>query len=336
MMTRKTLVLVTLVTILALFVTACGTTGTKEDPAKTEPVTIKLAHVVNEKDGFHIAALKFKELVEQRTNGMVKIEIFPNASLGDERTLIEGMQVGTVHAGVITNGPVANFVPELGAFELPFMFASPAEAYKVLDGAVGQKVLAKLEGVNLKGLAYAERGFRNLTNSKKEVKTPADMKNLKIRVMENPVYIATFKALGANATPMAWTDCLTALQQGTIDGQENPVGVIHSYKLNESQKYLSLTRHTYAPAIIMMSKKVYDTLTKEQQEIVVKAAQEAAQNERQVNADAETTQLKELKERGMTINESPDIAAFQEAVKPVYAEYASKYGTLLDEIKAAK
>ena len=153
--------------ILAAFaLTGCG--GDKKPEAKTAqpagPQTIKLAHVVNEKDGFHVAALKFKELVEQRTQGKVKVELFPNAQLGDERTLIEGMQIGTVHMGVITNGPVANFLPEIAAFEMPFLFNSPAQAYKVLDGEVGQKVLAKLDAINLKGLAYAERGFRNLTN----------------------------------------------------------------------------------------------------------------------------------------------------------------------------
>jgi len=158
-----------------------------EGEATFEPMNIKIAHVVNENDGFHIAAEKFKELVEERTNGQVTIEIYPNASLGDERTLLEGMQMGTVDMGVITNGPVANFVEEIAVFELPFLFANAQEAYKVLDGPIGQELLKKLEDVNLKGLAYAERGFRNLTNSKRPVHTAADIEGLKIRVMENPV-----------------------------------------------------------------------------------------------------------------------------------------------------
>ncbi len=325
---------VSLLLILTFLVAACGG-GTKPAPAKNEPKTVKLAHVVNEKDGFHIAALKFKELVEQRTNGLVKIEIHPNASLGDERTLIEGMQLGTVQMGVITNGPVANFLPELAAFEMPFLFASPQEAYKVLDGEVGQKVLAKLDAINLKGLAYAERGFRNLTNSKKAVKAPGDMAGLKVRVMENPVYIDTFKSLGANAVPMAWTEALTALQQGTIDGQENPVNVIYAFKLNETQKYLSMTKHTYAPALFLMSKKVFDSFDKDTQAILVKAAQEAAQHERKWNAEQMDGQLKELKAKGMEIIE-PDSKAFQAAVKPVYDKYGAKFGTLLQDIEKAK
>ena len=322
--------------IAAMALSGCGGAEKKpEAKPAAGPQTIKLAHVVNEKDGFHIAALKFKELVEARTKGAVKVEVFPNASLGDERTLIEGMQIGTIAMGVITNGPVANFLPEIAAFEMPFMFASPEEAYKVLDGPVGQKVLAKLDAINLKGLAYAERGFRNLTNSKKVVKTPADMAGLKIRVMENPVYIDTFKTLGTNAVPMAWTEALTALQQGTIDGQENPVNVIYSFKLNETQKYLTMTKHSYAPALFLMSKKVFGSFNKETQDILVKAAQEAAVHERKWNAEQMTEQLKALKEKGMQITE-PDTAAFQAAVKPVYDKYGPKFGTLLEDINKAK
>ena len=322
--------------IAAMALSGCGGAEKKpEAKPAAGPQTIKLAHVVNEKDGFHIAALKFKELVEARTKGAVKVEVFPNASLGDERTLIEGMQIGTIAMGVITNGPVANFLPEIAAFEMPFMFASPEEAYKVLDGPVGQKVLAKLDAINLKGLAYAERGFRNLTNSKKVVKTPADMAGLKIRVMENPVFIDTFKTLGTNAVPMAWTEALTALQQGTIDGQENPVNVIYSFKLNETQKYLTMTKHSYAPALFLMSKKVFGSFNKETQDILVKAAQEAAVHERKWNAEQMTEQLKALKEKGMQITE-PDTAAFQAAVKPVYDKYGPKFGTLLEDINKAK
>ncbi len=308
------------------------TGGETEKGSEIETMTIKLAHVVNENDGFHIAAEKFKELVEQKTEGKVTIEIYPNATLGDERTLLEGMQMGTVDMGVITNGPVANFVEEIAVFELPFLFSSPEEAYKVLDGPVGKELLGKLEDVNLKGLAYAERGFRNLTNSKNAVNTAADVNGLKIRVMENPVYIDTFKALEANAVPMAWTEALTALQQGTIDGQENPVNVIHSFKLYETQDYLSMTRHTYAPAIFVMSKNKFDKFPGELQTIFEESSQEAAEYERQVNAENETKQLADLKEFGMEIVE-PDLASFKEAVKPVYEKYSDKYGEYLEKIQ---
>ncbi|MGY4877838.1 TRAP transporter substrate-binding protein [Vreelandella aquamarina] len=300
-----------------------------------DPVTLRLAHVVNEQDGFHIAALKFEELVEARTEGKVDVEIYPNASLGDERTLLEGMQIGTVDMGVITNGPVANFVEEMAVFELPFLFPSNEAAYDVLDGPIGQELLDKLSEVNLKGLAYAERGFRNLTNSERAVNSPSDLDGLRIRVMENPVYTDTFRELGANAIPMAWTEALTAMQQGTIDGQENPVNVIHSFNLNETQNYMTLSRHTYAPAIFVMGMPVWNQLPEAAQSVIEDAAQEAAEHERQVNAEMEADQLAALRDAGMQINDSPDLSAFQEAVAPVYEKYGEQFGDYLPRIQEA-
>ncbi len=305
------------------------------DFADMDPVTLRLAHVVNEQDGFHIAATKFEELVEERTDGKVNIEIFPNASLGDERTLLEGMQIGTVDMGVITNGPVANFVEEMAVFELPFLFPTPEAAYSVLDGPIGQELLDKLADVNLKGLAYAERGFRNLTNSERAVNSPEDLDGLRIRVMENPVYTDTFRELGANAIPMAWTEALTAMQQGTIDGQENPVNVIHSFKLDETQGYMTLSRHTYAPAIFVMGMPAWNQLPEAAQDVIRQAAQEAAEHERQVNADMEAEQLAALREAGMEINDSPDMEAFQAAVAPVYEKYGEQFGDYLPRIQEA-
>ena len=291
---------------------------------------IKLSHVVNEKDGFHIAALKFKELVEAGSD--YSIEIHPNAELGDERTLLEGMQFGTIDMGVITNGPVSNFSPEIAVFELPFLFSTNEEAYRVMDGPVGQELLGNLSKVGLKGLAYAERGFRNLTNSEREVLTPADLKGLKIRVMENPVYIDTFKAMGANAVPMAWTEALTAMQQGTIDGQENPVNVIYSFKLAETQKFMSFTRHTYAPAIFVMSQNLFGTFDPATQKLFQESAQAAAVYERNWNMEKEAEQLAAIEAMGMKISE-PDLAPFQEAVAPVNAKYGKKFGKYFDAIQ---
>lgn len=300
-----------------------------------EPVTLRLAHVVNEQDGFHIAAEKFEELVEARTEGKVDIELYPNATLGDERTLLEAMQIGAVDMGVITNGPVANFVEEMAVFELPFLFPSPEAAYEVLDGPIGQELLDRLAEVNLKGLAYAERGFRNLTNSERAVTTPEDLDGLRIRVMENPVYVDTFRELGANAIPMAWTEALTAMQQGTIDGQENPVNVIHSFKLNETQDHMTLSRHTYAPAIFVMGMPAWSQLPEAAQAVIDEAAQEAAEHERRVNAEMAAEQLAALREAGMQIVEEPDLAAFQQAVAPVYAQYGEQFGDYLPRIQEA-
>ncbi|WP_321367346.1 TRAP transporter substrate-binding protein [uncultured Celeribacter sp.] len=303
--------------------------------ADIDPVTLRLAHVVNEQDAYHTAAVKFQELVSERSDGAITVEIFPNATLGDERTLLEGMQIGTVDMGVITNGPVANFLEDIAVFELPFLFPSPEAAYNVLDGEIGQELLGRLEEVNLKGLAYAERGFRNLTNSKRPVNTPADLDGLRIRVMENPVYIDSFRELGADAIPMAWTEALTGMQQNTIDGQENPVGVVYSFKLNETQTNMTMTRHTYAPAIFVMGMPKWNQLSEETQDIIAAAAQEAAEYERALNAELEEEQLAALKDAGMNVVEDADLAAFSAAVQPVYDKYGEKFGDYLPRIQEA-
>ncbi|ABR49659.1 TRAP dicarboxylate transporter, DctP subunit [Alkaliphilus metalliredigens QYMF] len=334
-MNKKLMVLLCMLLTVSLLA-ACGqqepAVSSGDEDVEFEGVKFKLAHVVNEDDSFHTSAVKFKELVEERSEGKIEIEIHPNGTLGDERTLLEGMQIGTIDMGVITNGPIANFVPEVAAFELPFLFANHQEAYEVLDGEIGKEILKRMEDVNLKGLAYGERGFRNLTNSRRAVTTPGDMNGLRIRVMENPVYIDTFQALGANTVPMAWAETLTALQQGTIDGQENPVVVIHSFKLDENQNHLSLSRHSYAPATIMMSLKEFNNLPQDMQQIIQEAAQEAAEHARAVNAAGEELQLQELVERGMEITEV-DIEAFQEAVESVYEKYEDQYGAYIERIQ---
>ncbi len=294
----------------------------------------RLGHVVNEKDGFHVAAVKFKELVEKRSNGRIKIQIYPNAQLGDERTLLEGLQMGSVDFAVITSGPISNFAPKFAVVDMPFLFKDAKTAYRVLDGPIGKDLLKELEKANLKGLAFAERGFRNLTNNKRPIHKPFDVKGLKIRVMQNPVYVDTFRALGANAVPMAWGDCLTALQQGTIDGQENPVNVIYAFKIYETQKYLAMTRHTYAPAVIMMGLNLWKQFSPSDQKLLLKCAQEAAEYERAWDNGQEAKQLDFIKAHGMTVT-YPDLKAFRTAVKPVYDKYRPKFGDYLDRILKA-
>lgn len=315
---------------LALFALALAATLTLAAGASAA-TEIKLAHVVNEKDAFHACALKFKEIVEEKTGGEIVVQLFPNATLGDERNLLESLKMGVVEMAIITGGPIINFMPQFGVFDLPFLFASPEHAYKVLDGEIGRKMLADMEKNGWKGLAYGERGFRNLTNSKRPVVTPADVTGLKIRLMQNPVFVDAFKALGANAVPMAWTEALTALQQGTIDGQENPINVIHAFNLNESQKYLTLTRHAYSPNVILFSLRKWKEFTPEQQAIMEEAAQAAAEYNRDLDNTNEAAWLQELKDRGMEVVENPDLAAFREAVQPVYEKYEEKFGKDLIE-----
>ncbi|MBQ9419074.1 MAG: DctP family TRAP transporter solute-binding subunit, partial [Synergistaceae bacterium] len=253
---------------------------------------LKLGTTVNEQDSFQVAAEKFKALVEERTGGNYKIEIYPNGSLGGESDMLESMTMDMLDMGIITSGPFVNFSKMMGVLDMPFLFANNAEAYKILDGEIGRELLATLEAANLKGLAYAERGFRNVTNSIRPVANAEDIKGLKLRVMENEVYTATFKALGVNAVPMQWADALTAMQQNTIEGEENPINVIFSYGLwDYNQKYVTLDRHSYSTAIITMSLEAFNRLDEATKKIFADSAQEAAEYERQWVAEKEAGQL---------------------------------------------
>ena len=284
--------------------------------------TLQFGTTVNEQDSFQVAAEKFAELVKERTNGEYVIEIYPNGTLGGEADMLEQMSMGMLDMGIITAGPFVNYSAMMGVLDMPFLFASNEEAYKILDGDIGKELLDTLEDANLKGLAYAERGFRNITNSVKPVANAADVAGLKLRVMENEIYTATFKALGVNAVPMNWQDTLTALQQGTVEGQENPINVIWSYKMWEyNQKYCVLDRHSYSTAIITMSLDLFNSLDEATQEIFLTSAQEAAEYERAWVAEKEAGQLQEIKDNGIEVIENPDVNSFREAVQVVYDAY---------------
>ena len=305
-------------------------------PAGAETV-FQLGTTVNEQDSFQVAAEKFAELVNERTNGEYKIEIYPNGVLGGESDMLDSMSMDMLDLGIITSGPFVNFCKEMGVLDMPFLFANNEEAYKILDGEIGQELLDKLESANLKGLAYAERGFRNITNSVKPVSSAADVENLKLRVMENEVYTKTFQALKVNAVPMAWQDALTALQQGTIEGQENPINVIYSYSLwDYNQKYITLDRHSYSTAIITMSLDKWNSLDADTQAIFKQAAQEAAEYERAWVAEQEAGQLDTIKSHGVEVIETPDVDSFRNAVQSVYdayPQYAEYIGRIQEALK---
>ena len=317
-----------------LFLAMVGLPGSVQ--AKT---TIKLAHVCAESDIFHIQSLKFKELVEKRTDGALEIRVYPNKQLGGkESDLISMVQMGTIGLATITCGPISTFVPMFGILDMPFLFKSKAHAYQVLDGPIGDRFLQSLSSVNIAGLAFGERGFRNVSNNLRPILTPSDLKGIKIRVMQSPVYIETFKALGANPIPMGWGDVYTALQQGTIDAQENPPWVIDAFKIYEVQKYYSLTGHSYAGNVIMMNEALFKGFSPDVQQILVDAAREASAYERKVNNDGVTEVLDRLKSKGMQINDL-DRAPFQKMIQSVYEEAYQKnpeWKGIVEEIQAVQ
>ena len=286
---------------------------------------------------YGVAASTFAGEIAKRTQGRFKIEQYPNSQLGGERERIESGQLGTLDLVVTSSGPVPGFVPETGIVDIPFLFRDPAHARAVLDGPIGQELLAKFPAKNLIALAWGEQGFRHLTNNKRPVSTPEDMKGLKLRTMENPVHITAFRTLGAAPTPMAWPEVITGLQQGTIDGQENPISVITSAKLSQVQKYLTLTRHVYSPALFMMSPKVWNTLSAADKNSFREASKLAAVAMRKYVDDLEKKGVDDLKAQGMQVVMGIDTAKFQAILAPAYAEYAKKYGQAnIDRIKNYK
>ncbi|MBO8163599.1 MAG: DctP family TRAP transporter solute-binding subunit [Brevibacillus sp.] len=331
-----------------LVVSACGGGGQETAPAAdsgggqggqaAETVTLKVGHTLADTSHYQKGLEKFKELVSSKTNGTVEIEIFPNGSLGGERDMVEGLNVGSVDMVLTSTGPMSGFVPEVTVVDLPFLFKSAEHAHKVLDGEIGQQLLEKVDAqLGVKSLAWWENGFRNVTNNKRPIEKPEDLKGLKIRTMENDIHMDAFNALGAQPTPMSFTELFTALQQGVIDGEENPVPIIMTSRFYEVQKYLTMTRHFYSPSLLLVSKAKFDSLTPEQQKALEEAALEAAKYERQVVQEMDNEYLSQLKEKGMEIIENPDIEPFVQAVQPVYEKYEAQFGKdLIDSIRNAQ
>ena len=274
---------------------------------------IKLGVATKPGSAQNIAAEKFKELIEQRSNKKFEVKIYHSASLGNETEILQQVQMGTIQMAVITGGPFDTFDPITRVVNYPFLFKDNAQADKILDGPLGAQVLKSLESSGFKGLSFSENGFRNLTNSKRPVKSPDDIRGLKVRVMASAIHKAIWKALGANPTPMPWP-IYTELEQKVIDGQENPLWVMEVYKFYEIQKYMSLTRHVYSYHIDVASLKWWKTLDKTDQDMIQKAIYEAAVYQRNDNRSKDADRLTLLKEKGMQIVENPDIDAFRAKV----------------------
>ncbi len=284
-----------------------------------------------------VAIDTFAKEVAARTGGRYKIETFYNGSLGGERESIEAVQLGTQELAFSSTGPVPNFVPETKILDVPFLFRDKAHARAVLDGPIGQDLLTKFDAKGFKALAWAENGFRHMTNSKRDVKGPEDLKGLKMRTMENPVHIAAYKGLGIITTPMAFPEVFTALQQGTVDGQENPLPVIMSAKFSQVQKHLSLTGHVYSPCIFVMNKASFDKLSAADRTSFLEAAKVAVKANRDRVDQDDANGVKELRAQGMTVIENVDKARFVAMLAPVNAEFEKQFGKAnLDKIRDYK
>jgi tripartite ATP-independent transporter DctP family solute receptor len=275
--------------------------------------------------------------VEKRTGGRYKVQTFYSGSLGGERESIEAVQLGTQELTFTSTGPVPNFVPAARILDIPFLFRDKAHARAVLDGPIGQEMLKEFESKGFKALAWGENGVRHMTNSKRAVNAPEDLKGLKMRTMENPVHVAAYKGFGIITTPMAFPEVFTALQQGTVDGQENPLSVIMAAKFDQVQKHLTLTGHVYSPAIFLMNKAAFDKLSAADQKAFLDAAKEAVKANRARVDEDDAKGVAELRTKGMSVVENPDKAKFQAALAPVYADFEKQFGKAnIDRIRNFK
>jgi tripartite ATP-independent transporter DctP family solute receptor len=288
--------------------------------------TLKMNISISQNSHYGAAVDVFAREVEKRTDGRYKIQNFYSGALGAERESIEALQVGTLDLTMTSTGPIPNFVPEVAILDIPFLFKDYAQARATLDGPIGQERLLKFPSKGLVALAWGENGFRHMTNNKRQVVVPDDLKGLKMRTMENPVHMQAYKAFGIIPTPMAFTEVFTALQQGTVDGQENPLSVITAARLDQVQKYLSLTGHVYSPAVFLMNKAQWEMLSDADKQSFLDAAREGVKANRARVDDDERRAVADLRARGMTVAENVDKAKFQAALGPAYADFARRFG----------
>jgi len=317
-----------------VFLIACRE-NKKEEVRK---IQIGFTTAAIDSDPYYIFAKNFSEIVDKKTNGRIKIEVKGGGQLGQEGEMFTGMQIGTTDMAVMTNAYVSGYIPAAGLFDLPFIFKNNEEAARILDGKLGIEVLNEYEKFGIKALAYGEGGFRHLVTLKNQVKKPEDFKGLKIRCMETESYIATYAALGTNAVPMAWSETITGLQQGTIDGLDIPISVIYANGFSDIAKDLNLTGHFYSPLIICMSKKIFDSFDENDKKILIESAKEAGQICRDFNKNSESKMLEEMKAQGMEIVDDVDIPAFQNILKDFYSKRSKNIGgnyveELMKEIK---
>lgn len=299
--------------------------------------TMKISISIAQNSHQGIAIDTFAKEVEKRTGGRYKIQPFYSGSLGGERESIEAVQLGTQELTFTSSGPIPNFVPEAKILDIPFLFRDKAHARAVLDGPIGQEMLTKFDSKGFKALAWGENGVRHMTNSKRAVNGPEDLKGLKMRTMENPVHVAAYKGLGIVTTPMAFPEVFTALQQGTVDGQENPLSVIMASKFDQVQKYLTLTGHVYSPCIFLMSKASFEKLSAADKQAFLDAAKEGVKANRARVDEDDAKGVADLRSKGMNVIENVDKSKYVAMLAPVNAEFEKQFGKAnIDRIRNYK
>ncbi len=295
---------------------------------------LKIGYTPTRDSHYGVGSTVFCDEIAKGTANRYTCQQFPNGALGGEREMIEAVQIGTLDLTNVSTGALGNFVPETKIVDIPFLFRDYAHARKVMDGPIGQDLLKKMQAKGLIALAWSENGFRHMTNNKHAINQASDAAGLKMRTMENKVHMEGYKTFGILPTPMAFPELFTALQQGTVDGQENPIPVILSAKFSQVQKYLSLTGHVYSPAVIIITPKVWSQLSDADKKVFTSASVTAAAAQRKKVNDDENTGIAQLKKDGMQVVEHVNGESFRKAVAPAYAEYAKEFGA--DKIAAVQ
>ncbi|MDM7931338.1 DctP family TRAP transporter solute-binding subunit [Tabrizicola sp.] len=302
--------------------------------AQTE---LKLAHAAPDTDLQQTLSLFFKEQVEARTGGSVTVTIFPQGQLGNDAAMIDGARSGIIDIAMSGLNNFTGLVPQAGALELPFMFPTRETAYAVLDGEIGQGLSAEFTQHGLKVLGFPENGYRNMTNNRGPLRTPADLAGLNMRVNNSKALNDMFAALGANPLQLPVAELYTALETGVVDAQDHPIGIVVSFKFNEVQKYLSLTQHAYSALALVMNDAKFNGLTADEQKVVLEVAAEAIAMQRKAVQEKEAGMIDELKAAGMEVNTDVDAAAFQAAVKSVWDGFIAENGdVVVNAIMAAQ
>ncbi|MFC5713081.1 TRAP transporter substrate-binding protein DctP [Thalassorhabdus alkalitolerans] len=326
----------------ALLLSACGDDSNSAADAQNEGtdqesdvITIKVGHIAPEGEAYALGFEAYAEAVEEATDGRVEFEIFGDGSLGGERELAEGVQIGNIDMSLVTTGVISNFVPEVTALEFPFLFRDLDHAYKTLDGEIGQEILDGMNSAGFKGIAFWENGQRHFANNKRPITEPEDLNGLNMRTIESDILIETYESLGTHPTPMAFPEVYGGLQQGVIDGTDQSYGVIWSTNTYEQLPYFTESGLYYASATLIINDELYEELPEDIRETIIELGKEYAQVQREISQELEEEQHNNLVENGVEIipMEDINIEEFRELVEPVYEKYADQYGDYIERIE---
>ena len=294
--------------------------------AMAQNIVLKAGHAASTSNTGHKAFEYLNQQLTEKTDGRLTIEIFPNSQLGSERELVESIQLGNVDLTFVSSAVLGNFNKEFFALDIPFLFKDRESVYGILDGEIGTDLLTSLDKVGIKGLGYWENGFRQLTNSKKEIKSPADLKGMKMRTMENEVHIAAWKEVGANPAPLAFGELFTALQQGTFEAQEGPINLFYDMKFNEVQKFITKTNHVYSPWPILINPDVYAQISDADRAVFDQAILDTTEYQRKLAQEADDKAEAAMTEVTFTDLSAEELAAFSDLMGPVHDLVKKKVG----------